>query len=157
MYPTADEAAKIIIAAFRVVNANPLSVDQRISRGRQTQHGRAIVQGRGYAVFAFRKLFPNISSRSIARMIGPVERSVVDDLLRKGKPRWFDQIDFERVLRNCGVEGRKPVQIYRDETTPTAVLAYAHPPARPASFGSKKRLEDELRAAVENTARMHRS
>jgi len=166
VYPTADEAARIIIAAFRMTQANPLDVAARLPRGQANRHQRAITEGRGYAALAIRKLFPNLSSKSIARMIGlPDDAGFVIKSYQHwqaGTLRWYDEVDFRRILKNCGVGARAAVQIVRDETAqapepPRRAAPPVTPPAqgaRPPEFGAKKRLEDELREAVQNTARM---
>lgn len=155
--PTADDIARIIVAAFRMTQANPLDVIARLPRGQGNRHQRAITEGRGYAALAMRKLFPNLASKAIGRMVGvPDDAGFVIKTYQQwqaGTLRWYDEIDFRRILRNCRVEPRAAVQVVVDET--------ARPVAAPASspsvrFGAKKRLEDELRQAVENTARMQR-
>lgn len=158
MFPTTDETARIIIAAFRMTQANPLHVAVRLPRGQLGRHQRAIVEGRGYAALAIRKLFPNVPSKAIARMVGlPDDAGFVIKTYQQwqaGTLRWYDEVDFRRILRNCGVEPREAVQIVVEEP----VRKYQPPPSPPPSirFGAKKRLEDELRQAVENTARMQR-
>lgn len=165
--PTADEVARILIASFRMVNADPRHVIAKL-HGRQTQYGMGIVAGRRYAALALRQLFPNLSERQIGRMVGiPDDSNFIGNILSRralGRIPDFDQTDFDRILRNCRVQAREPVKLCCDETEPARVVPAvvpvpkrAAPPARRgALFGPKRRLEDELRQAVQNTAAMQR-
>ena len=152
-FPTADEAARIIIAAFRVTGANPLYVANKLPRGNMAAYERSIIEGRAYAALAFRKLFPSVSARAVGRMVGlPDDANFAIDtakLLALGKLRWYDQIDFDKILRNCGVAPRAPDQTVIDETAAPVSLSSSAP--RAPSFGPKAHLEEELRRAVINT------
>ncbi len=82
----------------------------------------------------------------------------------QGKARWFDETDFRAILARCGVEQREREQTVVDETGPEPRISTEPAPVPqslssgyPVRVGAKKRLEDELRQAVENTARMQQA
>jgi len=163
--PTADEIARIIIVSFRTVGADPLAITVQTPQGRPSEYHQRISNGRTYAALAIRRLFPSLRATSISRMVG-ARSNFADEMLRdqrRGKLRWYDETDFRAILARCGVDQREPEQVVVDETETEAELEITvHPaPVAPPAFspypvrhGAKKRLEDELREAVLNTARM---
>ena len=161
--PTADEVARIIIASFRTVGADPLMVTVPMSQGRPSEYLQRISNGRTYAALVLRRLFPSLRGTSISRMVGA--RSNFEDEMsrdvRRGKLRWYDETDFRAILARCGVERREPEQVVVDETEVEPEITVQPAPVAPSALspypvrhGAKKRLEDELREAVLNTARM---
>lgn len=159
MIPTADEVARVIVASFRMVGADPMRITEKLPQGKPSEFAARISHGRGYAAMALRKLFPSLSNPAIGRLVGS-NATYTDDLFRsyrRGTLRWYDETDFRQILANCGVEPRETVQIVVDETAPSLPPGAAPPQPYPVRFGAKKRLEDELREAVLNTARMQRA
>ena len=112
-------------------------------------------------MLVLRMLFPSLKLIVISRLVG-ARSSFAEETLhnhRRGKARWFDETDFRAILARCGVE--QPEQTVVDETGPEPRISTEPAPVPkslssgyPVRVGAKKRLEDELRQAVENTARM---
>jgi hypothetical protein len=164
-YPTADEAARIIIAAAREADCDAEAIlIYRWSKARQVRLCRA------YAAVALHRLFPECPRPAIARMVNMNDKpAYVSEILGRIERHRFPDFDGKALWRVQGAVGRKiarpkenapapriraavgPLASDRPEREAETLPAFLPGCGRPAS---KLSLEDELRRAVENTARM---
>lgn len=124
MIPTADQAARIIIAAFRECRADPLTVINSFKGTARHETGPNYrgMCGRRYAALAMRDLFPACPSRKIGRMVGCHgynADALIGELtsaIARGKASWFDPEVLARIVAAVGIEKSLAEQIEIDET-----------------------------------------
>jgi hypothetical protein len=170
-FPTADDVAVAIVASAREVA--PMEVERiavLVASGEQVRGGPnghvEIARARAYAAMALRSRF-KASAFQIGRLVGagsPASYlSVISHDVAKGLRNWWDDDAFDRVAaaldaqmdREDGFRAKQPQDA---PARPAGPLLAAPAPipqlARPAVSPGKRNLMEELRRAVENTARM---
>lgn len=152
MFPSPDDAARVIIAACKACNVSARLFGMRERKSRE--EGDAVRQARAYAAMALRKLYPQAPSDSIGRMVDAINPphylGELVSLERRGRLKWFDPQILARIIN----ENRAPPPP-SPAPAPPAKSSRVQSPAyvREPLPGMQKRqtAEEILRQAVLNT------
>lgn len=112
--PTADEIARIVIAASREFDIDPIKVvvgagpyDARRQRNEEALRS-AIKRARAYAALALLELFPETPKAWISSYVGVVSTKTYlwncEHARQIGKYQWWSEDAFKRVLGSLGGE-----------------------------------------------------
>jgi hypothetical protein len=161
-FPTAHEVAVAIVAASRETGACPLRVASGQRDAMIEPMAYETSRARAYAAMALKAL-TTAGPTAIGRMVGTLQPDVYLSGLAKRiatkKHAWWSEVALARVC--AAVEGcsptpephREPAGGHAPPPTPKAAAPAARPP-RPAATPGKRKLEDMLREAVQNTQAM---
>jgi len=154
MFPSPDDAARVIIAACKACHVSASLFDIREKKSRE--EGDAIRQARAYAALALRKLYPQAPSDSIGRMVDAINPPhYLGELIsmeRRGRLKWFDPQVLARIVsdhRTPPVESPPAPKSSSVQSPAPRPAAYVREPL--PGFQKRQRAEDILRQAVLNT------
>lgn len=175
--PTANEVAKVIVAAARETGADPISVARGASKmGRAREEWFTISRARAYAGVAIEQRFPELSRPKIAALIGVGPGAsresyfpALEQRRSHGILKWWNPDALARIVAALGAE--EGIRITRTPQPPEEGIATTMPSQRPtvklsanpggyASASSpqsnpgKRALQTMLAEAVRNTAKI---